>query len=92
MSATVFKTDRSAEDATNRVVWSLQLVTKDGSGNETTSPFPAELASISQGSGGATGGKLTVQADAGLPARTLRVVATDPVSGRTGKADLLLQF
>ena len=92
MSATVFKTDRSAEDATNRVVWSLQLVTKDGSGNETTAPFPADLASISQGAGGGTGGKLTVQPDAGLPARTLRVVATDPATGRTGKADLLLQF
>lgn len=92
MAATIFKTDRSAEDATNRVLWSLQWVTKDGSGNETTSPFPADLASISLGAGGGTGGKLTVQPDAGLPARTLRVVATDPATGRTGKADLLLQF
>lgn len=92
MSATLYRNDRSAEDATNEVVWSLLLVTKDGSGNEITAPFPADLASISQGSGGGTGGKLTVEPNAGLPARTLRVVATDPATGRTGKADLLLQF
>jgi hypothetical protein len=92
MSATLYRNDRSAEDATNQVVWSLLSVTKDAGGNEITAPFPDELASISQGSGGGTGGKLTVQPNAGLPARTLRVVATDPATGRTGKADLLLQF
>ncbi|MBJ7390773.1 MAG: hypothetical protein JHC85_04350 [Chthoniobacterales bacterium] len=92
MSATLYRNDRSAEDATNEVVWSLLSVTKDANGNEITTPFSAELASISQGSGGGTGGKLTVQPEAGLPARTLRVLATDPATGRTGKADLLLQF
>jgi hypothetical protein len=92
MSATLYRNDRSAEDATNQVVWSLLLVTKDADGNDITAPFPAELATVSQGSGGGTGGKLTVQPEAGLPARTLRVLATDPATGRTGKADLLLQF
>jgi hypothetical protein len=92
MSATLYRNDRSAEDATNQVVWSLLLVTKDADGNDITAPFPAELATVSQGSGGRTGGKLTVQPDAGLPARTLRIVATDPATGRTGKSDLLLQF
>ena len=92
MAATLYWSDRSAEDASNGVQWSLLEVTKDGSGNEATAPFPAELATISQGSGGQTGGILSVQAGAGTPARTLRVVATDPVSGLTGKADLLLQF
>jgi hypothetical protein len=92
MAATRYWTDRSAEDASNGVQWSLLEVTKDGSGNETTAPFPAELASISQGSGGQTGGILSVQAGAGNPARTLRILATDSVSGRTAKADLRLQF
>jgi hypothetical protein len=92
MSATRYWTDRSAEDASNGVQWSLLEVTKDGSGNESTAPFPAELASISQGSGGQTGGILSVRPGAGTPARTLRVVAEDPVSGRTAEADLRLQF
>jgi hypothetical protein len=91
MAATRYLTDRSAEDATNGVQWALLEVTKEG-GNEVTTPFNAELATISQGSNGRTGGILSVQAGAGIPARTLRVLATDPTSGRTGKADLRLQF
>jgi len=91
MAATRYLTDRSAEDATNGVQWALLEVTKEGD-NEVTTPFNAELATISQGSNGRTGGVLSVQAGAGIPARTLRVLATDPTSGRTGKADLRLQF
>lgn len=92
MAATRYRTDRSAEDATNQVQWTLLQVTKDGSGNEVTAPFPAELATISQGGGGGTGGLLTVQSGAGNPVRTLRIVATDPANEQTARADLLLQF
>jgi hypothetical protein len=92
MAATRYWTDRSAEDATNGVQWSLLEVTKDAAGQEITTPLTPELATISQGSGGATGGILKVYPGAGTPARTMRVIATDSVSGRTSKADLRLQF
>jgi hypothetical protein len=85
--------DKTAVDMTNTVTWSLLEVQVDAFGHETgTIPVSPAVAAISQGGPLTAGGILSVTPAAGQPARRLRLVATDPVTGRVGTADILLQF
>lgn len=92
MSAWASRSDNTGLDVTGQAQWSLLEVLLDGSGNETgTTPLSAAVATISQNGGGQTGGVLSITGGAGTTKR-IRVVASDPVSGKTGTADFQLQF
>ena len=84
--------DNTAADYNTRVQWSLLEVQLDGQGNETgTIPLSNTVATISQPVGQTLGGVLTITAGGGTLKR-IRIVATDPSTGKTGKADFQLQL